>query len=364
MDYLISQGVPRDRINVGYAAYTRNGQNTEIESFSPLKGSYKPTEGEKTTGTFESGTTEWYDLINNYIDLENQKGRNGFNVYTDQVADADYLYNPQSKLFLSCETPRSVKAKGEYVAEKGLGGLFTWTIDQDNGVLVNAAREGLGCSISKKVIDMSPFYFEGINVSGTVPDEPAAEEEEEAGAENRAPVAAIDLQVVGGSKVRLSGAGSHDPDDDEISYLWTVPAAIAVADKTASSLEFTVPDVVSEASFTFSLAVTDSKNASSTLETFVLTVIAASEEDYADEEHEEEEEPAGTPEEPEEPEEPAAPAGDTPHPLWEKAKIYTGGETVSWKGTNYQASWWTQGDEPGTEQGTGAGRPWVAKGTY
>ena len=363
VDYLISQGVSRDRINVGYAAYTRNGQNTEIESFSPLKGSYKPTEGEKTTGTFESGTTEWYDLINNYIDLENQKGRNGFNVYTDQVADADYLYNPQSKLFLSCETPRSVKAKGEYVAEKGLGGLFTWTIDQDNGVLVNAAREGLGCSISKKVIDMSPFYFEGINVSGTVPDEPAAEEEE-AGAENRAPVAAIDLQVVGGSKVRLSGAGSHDPDDDEISYLWTVPAAIAVADKTASSLEFTVPDVVSEASFTFSLAVTDSKNASSTLETFVLTVIAASEEDYADEEHEEEEEPAGTPEEPEEPEEPAAPAGDTPHPLWEKAKIYTGGETVSWKGTNYQASWWTQGDEPGTEQGTGAGRPWVAKGTY
>jgi hypothetical protein len=35
----------------------------------------------------KSGTNEWYDVIYNYLDLENQKGRNGFNVYTDQVAD-------------------------------------------------------------------------------------------------------------------------------------------------------------------------------------------------------------------------------------------------------------------------------------
>ncbi|HIC8274739.1 TPA: glycosyl hydrolase family 18 protein, partial [Klebsiella michiganensis] len=91
-------------------------------------------------GSFESGTTEWYDIIYNYLDLENQKGRNGFNVYTDKVADADYLYNPDSKLFMSLDTPRTVKAKGEYAASLGLGALFTWTIDQDNGVLVNAAR--------------------------------------------------------------------------------------------------------------------------------------------------------------------------------------------------------------------------------
>ncbi|TGC37732.1 chitinase, partial [Salmonella enterica subsp. enterica serovar Enteritidis] len=93
-----------------------------------------------------------------------QKGRNGFNVYTDQVADADYLYSPESKLFLSLDAPRTVKAKGEYAAKLGLGGVFTWTIDQDNGVLVNAVREGLGYEIESEVIDMEPFYFEGINV--------------------------------------------------------------------------------------------------------------------------------------------------------------------------------------------------------
>ncbi|HBM2898762.1 TPA: glycosyl hydrolase family 18 protein, partial [Klebsiella michiganensis] len=139
----------------------RNGRNAELESLSPLKGTYNPGTG-TTVGSFESGTTEWYDIIYNYLDLENQKGRNGFNVYTDKVADADYLYNPDSKLFMSLDTPRTVKAKGEYAASLGLGALFTWTIDQDNGVLVNAAREGLGYEMASEIIDMEPFYFEGI----------------------------------------------------------------------------------------------------------------------------------------------------------------------------------------------------------
>lgn len=110
VDHLLAEGFSADRINIGYAGYTRNARQVEIESLSPLKGSYNPGTGE-TTGTFESGTSEWYDVIYSYLDLENQKGRNGFNVYTDQVADADYLYNPESKLFLSLDTPRTVKAK-------------------------------------------------------------------------------------------------------------------------------------------------------------------------------------------------------------------------------------------------------------
>jgi len=54
-----------------------------------------------------------------------------------------------------------LKKKGEYVVKRGLGGLFTWTIDNDHGLLYNAAREGLGCKIEKQNIDMSKFYFKG-----------------------------------------------------------------------------------------------------------------------------------------------------------------------------------------------------------
>ncbi len=173
VDYLIAEGFPSDRINIGYAGYTRNARNAEITSFSPLKGTYNPGQG-TTIGTFESGCTEWYDTIYNYLDLENQKGRNGFNVYTDKVANADFLFNPNTGVFMSLDTPRSVKVKGEYAAERNLGGLFTWTIDQDNGVLLNAAREGLGYEMESEVVDMAPFYFEGINAADE--DDASAEE--------------------------------------------------------------------------------------------------------------------------------------------------------------------------------------------
>jgi len=160
VDILLSAGVSPEKINIGYAAYTRNARNAVISSYSPLKGLYFPGNG-TTTGTFESGSTEYYDLIYNYIDFENQKGLNGFKVYTDKEANADYLYNPDSQLFISFDSPRTVKAKGEYVKDRNLAGMFTWTAEMDNGILVNAAREGLGSKIQSQVIDMSIFYFKG-----------------------------------------------------------------------------------------------------------------------------------------------------------------------------------------------------------
>ncbi|MEE4541298.1 chitinase [Streptomyces sp. V4-01] len=33
---------------------------------------------------------------------------------------------------------------------------------------------------------------------------------------------------------------------------------------------------------------------------------------------------------------------------WSSSQIYTGGNTASWKGHNWKAKWWTQGEEPGT----------------
>lgn len=163
VNYLESIGVPLNQVFIGYAAYSRSAHDATITQFSPLAGSYDAGYG-TTLGTFESGSTEWYDIIANYLDLEQQTGRNGFNVYTDETADADYLYNPETKLFMSIDTPRSTKAKAEYVVNRGLGGLFTWTVDMDHGLLVNAAREGLGCAMTRQTVDMRPFYFEGINV--------------------------------------------------------------------------------------------------------------------------------------------------------------------------------------------------------
>lgn len=362
VEHLLSEGFPADRINIGYAGYTRNGRKVELESLSPLKGTYDAGTG-TTVGTFESGTNEWYDVIYNYLDLENQKGRNGFNVYTDQVADADYLYSPESKVFMSLDTPRSVKAKGEYAAKLGLGGMFTWTIDQDNGVLVNAAREGLGYEIASEVIDMDPFYFEGINV------EPSDSDEEQPVTPdvNHAPKAAIELLVVGGSTIQLSGAGSTDEDDDALTFSWGVPSEITVADKTSCVIEFVAPEVAAKTAFQFTLFVRDAYNEPSTQQRFVLTVVPALAKDDADKNTDDE---IVTPVEPEEDVTPAeddsAVDETTPYALWDAEAVYGGNwgtfETVSWKGHNYQVKWWSQGDQP--DLNCGASGAWTDLGAY
>lgn len=175
ISYLTNLGVASDNIYIGYAGYSRNAKNANISAISPLTGTFKAAD-KVTTGTRESGVSVWADITYHYLDLENQCGRNGFSLYTDQAADADYLYNPTSKLFMSLDTPRTVKAKGEYAAKHNLGGVFAWEADQDNGLLINAAREGLGYEIDQQMIDMQPFYFKGITGSTPKKEFPAWED--------------------------------------------------------------------------------------------------------------------------------------------------------------------------------------------
>lgn len=329
VDYLVSEGFPSDRINIGYAGYSRNAPSAKIDSFSPLKGSYtceKKTDDKGNivgvaTGTFESGCSEWYDLIYNYLDLESQKGRNGFNVYTDEVADADYLYNPETQFFMSLDTPRTVREKGRYAVEKNLGALFTWTVDQDNGVLVNAAREGLGYNLVQKTIDMSPFYFKGINVDKS---------QDQDDDNNQPPVAVIEMGVISGSHIQLSGANSRDEDHDELSYSWAIPAEFKATATDLEIIELTVPAVSEKMTHQITLTVMDTKGAQSTVKAFSLDVYP----DLAPTPN-----PGPTPD--------PIPTPDPEIPEWDANIAYTTDSgKVAWKGHIYQCKWWTQGDKP------------------
>lgn len=185
IDYLDNLGIDLSKVNIGYAGYSRNALNAEINSFSPLQGTLETLEtGESGQGTFENLTSEYNDILYNYFDPENKTGKNGYNVYTDIEANADYLYNDNLKVFMSIDTPRSVKEKGKYALDKGLGGIFTWTIDQDAGLLANAAREGAGYTPKggdSQKINMPDYYFCGENITeqddyvecmGSLPSEP------------------------------------------------------------------------------------------------------------------------------------------------------------------------------------------------
>jgi hypothetical protein len=63
--------------------------------------------------------------------------------------------------------------------------------------------------------------------------------------------------VTEGVEVTLDGTGSSDPDEDEITFLWTAPEGITLSSNTVSQPTFTAPDVEQETDFFFSLTVND-----------------------------------------------------------------------------------------------------------
>ncbi|MFC0844748.1 glycosyl hydrolase family 18 protein [Streptomyces noboritoensis] len=161
VQFLLEAGIDSRSIHVGWASYGRSARGATVTSISPLAGTCDSEGRGLTLGTFESGVAEWSDIITNYLDLETGQGRNGYTLYTDPVANADFLYNHESRVFMSLDTPRTVKAKAEYVVQHNLGGMFAWSADLDNGLLLNAAREGLGQKLTQQTIAMEPLYTPG-----------------------------------------------------------------------------------------------------------------------------------------------------------------------------------------------------------
>ncbi len=60
---------------------------------------------------------------------------------------------------------------------------------------------------------------------------------------------------------------------------------------------------------------------------------------------------------------PAAQAATACAAAWSSTAVYTAGQQASENGTNYTANWWTQGNDPATNNGgPGSGQPWTSNG--
>src|SRR5580700_9648882 len=59
----------------------------------------------------------------------------------------------------------------------------------------------------------------------------------------------------------------------------------------------------------------------------------------------------------------AAQASATCAAAWSSSAVYTAGNQASESGINYTANWWTQGNDPATNNGgSGSGEPWTSNG--
>ncbi|CAH8209582.1 glycosyl hydrolase family 18 protein [Vibrio aestuarianus] len=168
IQYMINDlGIPSKNIQLGYANYSRNAIATGDVQPSPLKGNFTPNGN--TVGSFEGASSNINDLLANFMKADqNAKltGINGYQLYTDAESNADFLYNDTNKVFVSLDTPRSVFVKAQYVKKHNLGGLFNWMGDPDEGLMLNAAREGLGYEVENQVFDMtSTINSCGVNIT-------------------------------------------------------------------------------------------------------------------------------------------------------------------------------------------------------
>src|ERR1700727_1681182 len=58
---------------------------------------------------------------------------------------------------------------------------------------------------------------------------------------------------------------------------------------------------------------------------------------------------------------PAAQAATACAAAWSSSTVYTAGNQASENGINYTANWWTQGNNPATNNGgSGSGQPWTS----
>ncbi len=131
---LVEAGVPRSKLVAGVAMYGRG--------FSGVK---QPRHGAGKTGPFPGGdgSVAWAALAARYFDAQGRP-LHGYQVLFDPSTQSYALYQPRLQLWIGYDDPRAVLAKGHFVREQGLAGLFAWEWSQDNGALFNAMNLGLG----------------------------------------------------------------------------------------------------------------------------------------------------------------------------------------------------------------------------
>ena len=123
----LDAGVPARKLVIGAAFYGR-----EFGDVSPAHdGLYQPYKK-------YIGEIPWPRLKSDFIN------RNGFVRHWDPRADAAWLWNPQTRTFITYEDPASIAAKAAFVKAHHLGGIMYWEQSLDpTGELLDAIRHGL-----------------------------------------------------------------------------------------------------------------------------------------------------------------------------------------------------------------------------
>jgi chitinase len=196
---------------------------------------------------------------------------------------------------------------------------------------------------------------------------------------NQAPVihAMEAVTVEAGQSISLHAQAS-DPDNDALTYSWSVPSDMNAANTTSSDLSITAPEVTSESTYTLSVTVSDGKTSVQSSVQVTVTPKAQDEGNVPSDEGNTPSDEGNTPSDegntpsdegntPSDEGNTPSDEGNTPsdegsasgscdapvdanaskYPAWNSSKVYNSGDTVSADHLVWKAKYWTQGNKPG-----------------
>lgn len=111
----LAAGVPAEKIVLGVAFYGRGFAGVTARN-NGVNQPYEHFEGEHP----------YKDLVANFV------GKQGFVRYWDNRAQAPYLWNATSRVFISYDDPQSIAVKARYVLQHRLGGVMVWELSEDH----------------------------------------------------------------------------------------------------------------------------------------------------------------------------------------------------------------------------------------
>jgi chitinase len=128
VDEFLAAGVPPRKLLPGIAFYGKRFTGVAARN----DGLYQPYDGEVSF-------LSWREIRDGLLT------DGGFVRHWDEQAQAAWLWNPRTRVFVTYEDPEAVRAKARHIRERGLGGVMYWEHGQDaNGQLLDIAREALG----------------------------------------------------------------------------------------------------------------------------------------------------------------------------------------------------------------------------
>jgi len=133
LEQTYGSSIDMKKVLVGVAPYNRGWAGVKNDGLDPdnpgLYASANPNSFEENIGIYQ---------------IPELMKQLALNEYFDEKAKAAYYYSPTNGIFLTIDNEKSTSAKGNYVRDKGLGGLIAWeaSLDRENKV-TKAMFDGL-----------------------------------------------------------------------------------------------------------------------------------------------------------------------------------------------------------------------------